>query len=62
MGKFYQKDIVSPLKAGPKDLLQPFESAEQIRTIQERLITELSLLDNSVKTIRNPREYPVEFE
>jgi nicotinate phosphoribosyltransferase len=62
MGKFYQKDIVSPLKAGPKDLLQPFESAEQIRTKQERLITELSLLDNSVKTIRNPREYPVEFE
>jgi len=60
--KFYQKDIVSPLKSGQQDLLQPFKSAEQIQTIQERLITELSLFEDSVKAIRNPREYPVEFK
>jgi nicotinate phosphoribosyltransferase len=58
---YYQKDIVSPLKSGPQDLLQPFESAEQIQTIQERLATEVSLLDDSIKAIRNPSEYPVEF-
>jgi nicotinate phosphoribosyltransferase len=60
--KFYQKDIVSPSTSGSQDLLQPFESAEQIRTIQERLATELSLLEDPVKAIRNPRKYPVEFE
>ncbi|MBN2592408.1 MAG: nicotinate phosphoribosyltransferase [Sedimentisphaerales bacterium] len=60
--KYYQKDIVSPLQSGPQDLLQPFESAEQIRIIQERLITELSLLEDSVKAVRNPHEYPVEFK
>lgn len=60
--KFYKKDIVSPMKPGPQDLLQPFESVEQIQTIQERLATELSLLEDPVKAIRNPRKYPVEFE
>jgi nicotinate phosphoribosyltransferase len=59
--KFYQKDVVSPMKPDPQDLLQPFEPAEQIHTIQERLVTELSLLEYPVKAIRNPSEYPVEF-
>jgi nicotinate phosphoribosyltransferase len=59
--KYYQKDIISPLQSGPQDLLQPFDSVEQIKTIQERLATELSLLEDSVKAIRTPREYPVEF-
>jgi hypothetical protein len=59
--KSYQKDIVSPLQSGQQDLLRPFDSAEQIKTIQERLATELSLLEDSIKAIRAPSEYPVEF-
>ena len=43
------------------DLLKPFESVEQIQTIQKRLATELSLLDDSIKAIRNPKKYHVEF-
>jgi len=43
------------------DLLKPFESVEQIQTIQKRLATELSLLDDSIKAIRNPEKYHVEF-
>lgn len=46
---------------GGDDLLKPFESVEQIQTIQKRLATELSLLDDSVKAIRNPEKYHVEF-
>jgi hypothetical protein len=42
-------------------LLKPFESVEQIQTIQKRLATELSLLDDSIKAIRNPEKYHVEF-
>jgi hypothetical protein len=34
---------------------------EQIQTIQKRLATELSLLDDSIKAIRNPEKYHVEF-
>lgn len=37
------------------------ESVEQIQTIQKRLATELSLLDDSIKAIRNPEKYHVEF-
>jgi nicotinate phosphoribosyltransferase len=59
--KYYKKDIVSALKSNPQDLLKPFESAEQISTIQERLTAELSCLNGSIKAIRNPRMYPVEF-
>jgi hypothetical protein len=29
--------------------------------IQQRLAAELALLDDSVKAIRNPQRYPVEF-
>lgn len=50
------------------DLLKPFESVvlgtpygEQMQTIQKRLATELSLLDDSIKAIRNPEKYHVEF-
>jgi len=60
---------------GGDDLLKPFartcaartenagtgESVEQIQTIQKRLATELSLLDDSIKAIRNPEKYHVEF-
>ncbi len=64
-GKYYERDIISPLQPPPAtsggDLLKPFESVEQIQTIQKRLATELSLLDDSIKAIRNPEKYHVEF-
>jgi nicotinate phosphoribosyltransferase len=59
--EYYQKDIISPLQSDAEDLLRPFKSVEQIRTIQERLATELSHLDDSIKAVRNPQAYPVEF-
>ncbi|OHB76686.1 MAG: nicotinate phosphoribosyltransferase [Planctomycetes bacterium RBG_16_55_9] len=57
----YERDIVQPLQAQTDDLLKPFEAAEEMPTIQRRLAGELSLLDDSVKAIRNPGTYPVEF-
>ena len=57
----YERDIVQPLRAQTDDLLKPFESAEDMPTIQQRLAGELSLLDDSIKAIRNPGAYPVEF-
>ena len=59
--RYYQKDIVSALHAQPDDLLKPYESAEPMPTIQQRLTAELARLDDSVKAIRNPKRYPVEF-
>ena len=59
--KYYQKDVISPLKSQSEDLLKPFESAEKIQTIQQRLSAELSALDDSIKAIRNPAKYLVEF-
>ena len=59
--KLYEKDIVSALHSDPQDLLKPFESAEDMQTIQKRLATELSFLDDSIKKIRNPKKYRVEF-
>jgi hypothetical protein len=54
--------IVSPLrKPQADDLLRPFQSSEPMPAIQQRLATELALLDGSVKAIRNPKKYPVEF-
>jgi nicotinate phosphoribosyltransferase len=60
--KYYQKDIVCRLQSAEQDLLQRFKSAEKMQTIQERLAGELSFLDDSVKAIRNPHEYPVEYK
>ncbi len=71
-GKYYERDNISPLQPPPAtsgdDLLKTFESissrlqaVEQIQTIQKRLATELSLLDDSIKAIRNPEKYHVEF-
>ena len=60
--QYYQKDIVSPFQSTQQDLLRPFESVEEMPTIQERLARELSSLDDSIKAIRNPHKYPVEFK
>jgi len=59
--KFYTKDIISPFTARGDDLLKPFETAEDMATIKNRLREELSRLPESVKAIRNPAEYPVIF-
>jgi nicotinate phosphoribosyltransferase len=60
-GKYYRKDIISPLQSGPDDLLRPFERVESIEMIRERLAAELASLDDSIKDIQNPADYPVEF-
>jgi len=59
--KYYKKDIVSQWQANPDDLLKSFESTEKMQTIQRRLAAELSSLDDSIKAIRNPAKYLVEF-
>lgn len=59
--KYYKNDIVSQLQTSPDDLLRPFESTEQMQTIQQRLTDELSSLDDSIMQIRNPGRYVVEF-
>ncbi len=59
--KLYTKDVVSKFRPGPGCLLKPFDSAEKMQTIQDRLAAELSCLDGSVKRLRNPAKYPVEF-
>jgi nicotinate phosphoribosyltransferase len=60
--KYYRKDTVSPWQEHQaEDLLKPFGSGEQMPVIRQRLAAELALLDDSVKAIRNPKEYPVEF-
>jgi hypothetical protein len=59
--KLYKKDVISTFNPESEDLLKPFESAEQTPKIQQRLDNELSLLNESIKTIRNPEQYTVEF-
>jgi len=59
--KLYEKDVISTFNSESDDLLKPFESAEQIPKIQRRLSNELLLLKESIKTIRNPEQYTVEF-
>jgi nicotinate phosphoribosyltransferase len=57
----YEKDIVIPFEPRTDDLLKPFESAEPMPVIQERLRGELAALPDPVKRITEPAEYPVEF-
>jgi nicotinate phosphoribosyltransferase len=57
----YERDIVSPLNSGTDDLLRRFTSAEDVPTIRQRLTSELAALDDSIKAIRDPGRYAVEF-
>jgi len=57
----YEKDMIGPFDAGAKDLLRPFESAEPMPAVQQRLAAELSRLPDSVKVLRDPAPYPVEW-
>jgi hypothetical protein len=56
-----ERDIVRPFDPNAADLLRPFESTEQTPIIQERVQRELSALPDSVKRIKEPAEYPIEF-
>jgi nicotinate phosphoribosyltransferase len=55
------KDVVQPLDPQAHDLLQYFQAAAPMPVIQERLSKELTALPESVKDIRSPGPYPVEF-
>jgi len=55
-----EKDTLIPFELRPDDLLKPFESAEPMPIIQERLKRELSALPDSIKRIIEPTEYPVD--
>ncbi len=57
----FEKDIVRPLDPDAEDLLGPFESAETMATVQERLRSQIAALPDPVKAIRGPANYPVEF-
>ncbi|MCL5281996.1 MAG: nicotinate phosphoribosyltransferase [Planctomycetes bacterium] len=57
----YEKDTIGPFDPDAKDLLQPFESAEPMPMIQQRLAHELSHLPDPVKALRNPASYLVEW-
>lgn len=59
--RHHEKDVVSPLKPGADDLLKQFTSAEDVETVRQRLTGELEALDDSIKAIRDPGTYTVEF-
>lgn len=56
----YEKDAIIPFEPRPGDLLQPFQSAEPMSIIQERLKKGLSALPDSIKRITEPTDYPIE--
>ena len=55
------KDIVSPFDPAKENLLTEFQSPEDLPIVQQRLKSQLSCLDDSIKQIRNPVAYPVDF-
>jgi nicotinate phosphoribosyltransferase len=57
----YERDVVSPFECGADDSLKAFASAEDMPAIQQRLAGELAALDDSIKAIRDPDAYNVEF-
>lgn len=60
-GQPFERDIVQPFDPDADDLLRPFESADAVTTVQERLGRQLVALPGPVKAIRSPQAYPVEF-
>ncbi|HPC96240.1 MAG TPA: nicotinate phosphoribosyltransferase [Sedimentisphaerales bacterium] len=56
-----EKDTVLPFDPDAEDLLGPFESAEPMAIVQERLRSQIAALPDAVKAIRKPATYPVEF-
>lgn len=57
----YEGDLVTSLMNQGTDLLEPFDGAEPIQTVQDRLKSQLRRLPEAVRSIRHPSEYPVEF-
>ncbi len=60
--KYFEKDIVSRHESKKDDLLKPFESAEDMETIQKRLREQLSRLSTDIKSFKNPAKYRIDFE
>lgn len=59
--RFARKDVVTPLDPQADDLLQYSRTTEPIEVVQGRLRKALSALPESIKDIRRPGQYPVEF-
>ncbi len=57
----YEKDAIIPFEPRTDDLLKPFESAEPMPIIQKRLQEELAARPASVRRVKEPTVYPVEF-
>lgn len=57
----FTRDTVRPFDPNTDDLLCPFTFAESMETIQQRLQEQIAALPDSVKTIREPADYAVEF-
>jgi len=57
----FEMDTVQPFAPRADDLLKPFESAEPIATIQQRLQHQIAALPDTIKTIQEPTLYRVEF-
>ncbi len=57
----FEMDVIQPLDPQANDLLQYVQAAEPMTVVQDRLRKELAALPESVKSIRNPIIYPVEF-
>jgi hypothetical protein len=54
-------DVVTPLDPQADDLLQYSRTTEPIEVVQARLRKALSALPESIKDLRRPDQYPVEF-
>jgi len=57
----FVNDVVKPYEETGDDLLIPFGSAEDMDVIKSRLGRQLEQLDEPVKRITEPSEYPVKF-
>jgi nicotinate phosphoribosyltransferase len=57
----FEMDVVTRFDPHANDLLVPFTAADPMAAVQQRLADELAHLPDSIKTIRNPAAYPVEF-
>ncbi len=59
---YFSKDTVIPFEKKDEDLLQSFESAEDINIVQDRVKSQLATLPAGIKKIRKPASYIVEHK
>jgi nicotinate phosphoribosyltransferase len=55
----FEMDVVQPFDPRADDLLKPFESAEPMATVQQRLQGQIAALPDAVTTIKDPESYSV---